>query len=234
MKKNNGITIIALIITIIILLIISGITIAAMTKKGLFENADKAKEEYLIEQAREQLEIKKSEIQVEKKGEATLEDFVECLKEDDKYEYKVSLTKTASLIGNVPNLNNVEEIYVTCENIEFKVDKELNIEYSGIKYANGSEKDDSENIQLKECSRYIAVTATGVQGDLLLKVNIPETDDEIIKSINYYINDKLVHSGKEKEYEATGLKVNEQYEYIKDNRMWRNALAEQLRNIYQL
>ena len=28
--------------------------------------------------------------------------------------------------------------------------------------------------------------------------------------------------------------LQHQYEYIKDNRMWRNALAEQLRNIYQL
>ena len=45
MKKNekNGITLIALVITIIILLILSGITISSLTNTGLFENAKKAK-----------------------------------------------------------------------------------------------------------------------------------------------------------------------------------------------
>ena len=45
MRKNekNGITLIALVITIIILLILSGITISSLTNTGLFENAKKAK-----------------------------------------------------------------------------------------------------------------------------------------------------------------------------------------------
>ena len=43
MKKNPGITLIALIITIIILLILAGIGISVLTQAGLFENAKQAK-----------------------------------------------------------------------------------------------------------------------------------------------------------------------------------------------
>ena len=44
MRKNKGITLIALVITIIILLILSGISISALTNQGLFKNAKLAKE----------------------------------------------------------------------------------------------------------------------------------------------------------------------------------------------
>ena len=38
-KLNKGITLVALVVTIIILLILSGITISSLTNTGLFENA---------------------------------------------------------------------------------------------------------------------------------------------------------------------------------------------------
>ena len=41
-NKNTGITLIALIITIIILLILSGITIQGITHTGIFANAKRA------------------------------------------------------------------------------------------------------------------------------------------------------------------------------------------------
>ena len=37
--KNRGITLIALVITIIVLLILAGISISALTNQGLFKNA---------------------------------------------------------------------------------------------------------------------------------------------------------------------------------------------------
>ena len=44
-RKNKGITLVALVITIVILLILAGISIQAITNTGLFENAKKAAEE---------------------------------------------------------------------------------------------------------------------------------------------------------------------------------------------
>lgn len=52
-NKSKGITLIALVITIIILLILAGITIAQLTRKGLLDNAKKAKEDSLEEQEKE-------------------------------------------------------------------------------------------------------------------------------------------------------------------------------------
>lgn len=43
MKRQNGITLVALVITIIILLILAGISIGALTNQGLFTNAKDAK-----------------------------------------------------------------------------------------------------------------------------------------------------------------------------------------------
>ena len=43
MKKQNGITLVALVITIIILLILAGISIASLSNTGLFGKATKAK-----------------------------------------------------------------------------------------------------------------------------------------------------------------------------------------------
>lgn len=45
MKKQNGITLVALVITIIILLILAGISIAALGQQGLFDKAKQAKNE---------------------------------------------------------------------------------------------------------------------------------------------------------------------------------------------
>ena len=43
LRKNKGITLVALVITIIILVILAGVAITALTQTGLFENAKQAK-----------------------------------------------------------------------------------------------------------------------------------------------------------------------------------------------
>ena len=58
MKKENGITLIALVITITILLILAGISIATLTgENGLLSKANTAKEEHKIAQYKEELEL---------------------------------------------------------------------------------------------------------------------------------------------------------------------------------
>ena len=58
LKKNRGITLLALVITIIILLILAGVTISAITgDNGIIGNAGQAKEETEIANEREIIEI---------------------------------------------------------------------------------------------------------------------------------------------------------------------------------
>ena len=55
MEKNKGITLVSLVITIVILLILAGISIQAITNTGLLKNAKQAKEEQKKEQEKENL-----------------------------------------------------------------------------------------------------------------------------------------------------------------------------------
>ncbi len=52
-KQNKGITLVALVITIIILLILAGISISALTGSGLFQKAGDAKNSYEEAERRE-------------------------------------------------------------------------------------------------------------------------------------------------------------------------------------
>ena len=53
MKRQNGITLVALVITIIILLILAGISIASLSESGLFSKAQLAKNNTIEAQERE-------------------------------------------------------------------------------------------------------------------------------------------------------------------------------------
>ena len=63
--NNKGITLVALVITIIILLILAGISIQAITNTGLFANAKKAKEKSMEGQLKEEISLVIQSIQTE-------------------------------------------------------------------------------------------------------------------------------------------------------------------------
>ena len=67
-NKNAGITLIALVITIIVLLILAGVTIASLTgENGLLERAKKAKEDTAEGQAKEEVTIAWNGVQIDGK-----------------------------------------------------------------------------------------------------------------------------------------------------------------------
>lgn len=70
--EKNGITLITLVITIIILLILSGVTISVLTNNGIINKALMAKKEYQAVEIKEQIELYK----LEKNEEKTLKDFL--------------------------------------------------------------------------------------------------------------------------------------------------------------
>lgn len=64
-KEQKGITLVALVITIIILLILATISIQALTGSGLFGKAKDAEEETTKAQLKEEIELAIQEIHVE-------------------------------------------------------------------------------------------------------------------------------------------------------------------------
>ena len=74
-KRNNGITLIALVVTIIVLLVLAGVTIATLTgENGILTKATEAQEETSYEGAREKLNLILTDLQAEKipKGESLI------------------------------------------------------------------------------------------------------------------------------------------------------------------
>ena len=70
MKKNKGITLIALVITIIVLLILAGISIATLTgENGLLTKANKAKEQTEIADTIERARVDILGVQAENESE---------------------------------------------------------------------------------------------------------------------------------------------------------------------
>lgn len=117
-KKQKGITLVALVITIIILLLLAGIAIATLGgENGLFTKVKQSKEKYSISEAKEKVELKIAELQIEqgKKG--------ENLKKED-----------------LPKMNNDEidvrdtsnfPVEVICNNYKFNIDSNFNVSYAG-------------------------------------------------------------------------------------------------------
>ena len=81
-RTNQGITLIALVITIIILLILAGISIAMLTgQNGLLTKALKAKEEHLISQYKEEINLIIAEEVAERKTEIKEEPMIVSLEQ---------------------------------------------------------------------------------------------------------------------------------------------------------
>ena len=117
-KENKAITLVALVVTIIILLVIAGITIATLGgENGLFARVKLGKERYAISEAKEKLELEIANLQIEQQGKG------EELKKED-------LPKMNNDEIDVRDTTNfpVEVIY---KNYKFEVDSNFHVTYVG-------------------------------------------------------------------------------------------------------
>ncbi|MCI8617009.1 MAG: hypothetical protein HFJ60_01945 [Clostridia bacterium] len=108
-KSNKGITLIALVITVIILLILAGISISSLTGSGLFKKAEDAK--YKTERAEiiEKARIDIFEKQTENKGVFSENDLKEILKEYGN----ITSTQESILDEILTTLNKKHQIKVS-------------------------------------------------------------------------------------------------------------------------
>ena len=110
-NKNKGITLIALVITIIILLILAGISISALTNQGLFKNAKAAQNATEKAEAEQGQRLNEYEDEINKylsnndKKEEKLVDKVNdgTIKIGDYVKYKPDTAKTTVTVLKKPN-----------------------------------------------------------------------------------------------------------------------------------
>ena len=87
-KNKNAITLISLIITIVILIILAGVSINLLLgEDGIIERAKKSKEETLIEQYKEQIEIIKAETVLKNDNEITLEKLKDAFDDETQKDW---------------------------------------------------------------------------------------------------------------------------------------------------
>ena len=99
--REEGITLVALVVTIIILLILATISIQSLTNTGLFENANKAKLEAKRGQIKEWLSINLLEVQSENYNKTDSEILEIAREKTEKSEELKKLGKTINVDGEI-------------------------------------------------------------------------------------------------------------------------------------
>ena len=147
-KKENGITLVALVITIVLLLILSGIAIATLGgENGLFARVKQAKKAHIQAEMQEQLTLALNELQIGKKGNASLDDLTQdWINTVISSDYNPTIKEDASLNGKlvVMNKSNITGKFLIGQNLEISSSEynlsSLEFEYETEKIENGKVK----------------------------------------------------------------------------------------------
>jgi len=119
LNKNRGITVVALVITVILLLILAGLTISSITNNNIIEKTQEAKEKTEIAGYTERLGISKSTVAMGNMGDVELDKFIEQV-----YEDKIVPN------GNITKLDEEKAKVVTEERYVFIITGDV-VEYVG-------------------------------------------------------------------------------------------------------
>ena len=116
---EKGITLIALVVTIIILLILAGIGISTLTQMGLFEKTIEAKEKHIKSEMKERLVIAMSQLQTEKEGNANINDVTQDYMQKVLKEYKLEITDGIENAKKIEmSKNNITGNFIITEKLE--------------------------------------------------------------------------------------------------------------------
>ena len=148
LKNEDGITLVALVITIIILLILAGIAIATLGgKNGLFARVKQAKKAHIQAEMQEQLTLALNGLQIDKKGNASLDDVTQdWINTVISSDYSPTIKEDASLNGKlvVMNKSNITGKFLIGQNLEISSSEynlsSLEFEYETEKIENGKVK----------------------------------------------------------------------------------------------
>lgn len=147
-KEENAITLVALIVTIIILLVLAGIAIATLGgENGLFARVKQAKKAHIQAEMQEQLTLALNELQIDKNGSASLDDVTqEWISSVISSDYNPTIKEDASLNGKlvIMNKSNITGKFLIGQNLEISSSEynlsSLEFEYETEKIENGKVK----------------------------------------------------------------------------------------------
>ena len=145
LKESKGITLISLVVTIVVLIVLAGITITFLLgNNSVIKKASDAREETQKQSATEIMNLKITNVQIagyaEKQRMPTLKELADNFCDDNDFEYVQETSKIASLI-KISN-ENPTSIYTKLKNYpyEFEINSSLQLaSIDGIKIASNSD-----------------------------------------------------------------------------------------------
>ena len=133
-KNEKAITLVALVVTIILLLILAGVTIAGLTgENGLIAKVNISKKTHIKAEMKENLELAITELQTEKEGKATLDDITQEWIEKAIKDYECTIIEDISIEVKKVKMkkNNIIGIFIIDNNLNVKeIEYESSIEVS--------------------------------------------------------------------------------------------------------
>lgn len=239
LKKNRGITLIVLIITIVVLLMLAGITISQLSENGLFGKTKKSKDIYEYKSAKEIVDLKLMEVQVdciENNKEYTITEIAKNIKNDTKIEIELYYNSTISSIksGITENLTDLTGILVSVNEysrFKFLIGKNCTIDKvsdDGINFVYITEYEqlnnieNNNNVELTEEQKNIINNKTidNIKQDILNKIaealgisqseaDFNSISETMTQAEMEFILEKYGTVQYDESYNITGIKINE-------------------------
>ena len=175
-KANNGITLIVLVITIIVLLILAGVSIAMLTgQNGILNQASKAKTETEKSNWKEKIDISKLAVKTEKED-PTMDDIIQELIKTKVIDNESQVnTETGEITTNKPTYIIPDKLNEYITNVKITISKTPKTEQTGGALLKLEKVEGISEIKLNE------IDAT----------KMSETDKkELIKKLDLYVCNK--------------------------------------------
>ena len=197
-KEENAITLVALIVTIIILLVLAGITIATLGgENGLFARVKQAKKAHIQAEMQEQLTLALNELQLDKKENASLDDVTQdWINTVISSDYSPTIKEDASLNGKlvVMNKSNITGKFLIGQNLEIS-SSEYNLSSLEFEYEAKSRNENNIEILIK-----LRDNVNGIK-----RIDYPDGKNKLVSNNkkDYIAIDYTVELGKEYKFIIT-------------------------------
>ena len=195
-NKQNGITLIALVITILVLIILAGVVIAfTMGKNGIFIASKNAKKKYQTSEVQEQLEMAIANEQLGNLDKFTLADLKD-LKIDNAQVTLGVLYRNAVVKKGSETYN-----FLIDENLKVTYQENTNFGETGTSVPNESELIQDFDITIEENGTYIKAQVN----------NIQEKEAASVRGYIYMLDNNIINIQSENTYLYTNLDMNHEY-----------------------
>lgn len=218
MKKTNkqdGITLVALVITIVILLILAGITIAQLTGKGLFTKAQLAEEETLKQTATEKMNFKITEIEMaswaEKQRMPSLQELADKLCENESDEFEYVLTTSKKTGARLENIVVADSIFTKLKKYpyEFEINSDLQLaSIDGVKVADQNSNNSFKSELIKNITFDVQEKTTH---SVTVNINVDSINEDDARVYYVYVNDEVVTGNSSNTITVENLDIDTSY-----------------------